>query len=104
MPTLAQIQELYSATRTAASRFSSYNFQQYFLRRTDALFAAPLASMGDTTTVKSSGTEKLDEAALSAFVEAATAELAAAQRAATLNAIYAHNKLVVENESSRHGD
>jgi hypothetical protein len=103
-PTLPQIQALYTSTRAAASRFRSYNFQQYFVRRTEARFAAPLASVGG---VEASGSgkagDKLDAAALDAFVSEATAELAAIERAATMDAMYAGERLVVEGESSRHG-
>lgn len=101
-PTLAQVQSLYTATRAASSRFASYNFKSYFVRRTDEHFAAPLASLGDTSTIKSGPVEKLDNAALDEFFDSATKELAVIERSAILNAMYSGERLVVESEASRH--
>lgn len=105
MTTLPQLQSLYTAARASAQRFSSYNFQQYFLRRADARFAAPLASLGGKVDANpsSNASEKLDAAALDEFAKAATAEAAVIDRCATINTMYAGEKLVVEGVSSRHG-
>jgi len=104
MPTLSQMQSLYKATRAAASRFHSYNFQQYFARRANERFAAPLATLGDESTIPESKTAmKLDDATLKLFFETATVDLEAIERSATLNSMYALDKLVVEGEGSRHG-
>ncbi|TXT05929.1 hypothetical protein VHUM_03690 [Vanrija humicola] len=104
-PTLAQVQSLYAATRAGASRFASYNFHAYFLRRTDESFAAPLATLGDTTTVPASaGASKLSEAELSKWYDKAKAAAPVVERAGEINALYATGeKLVVESTDSRHG-
>ncbi|WOO82031.1 LYR motif-containing protein 4 [Vanrija pseudolonga] len=105
MPTLAQVQSLYAATRAGASRFASYNFHAYFLRRTDESFAPALATLGDTTTIPASvGARKLSEADLAKWYDAAKAAAPVVERAGEINALYATgDKLVVENTDSRHG-
>ncbi|RSH81145.1 uncharacterized protein EHS24_008579 [Apiotrichum porosum] len=109
-PTLAQVQALYGATRTAALRFQSYNFHAYFIRRTNERFAPALAALGDTTTIPAatldaaaSGT-KLDAVGLDAFVADASEQLHTLERSGLTNAMYAGNrKLVVEVlEQHRH--
>ncbi|KAL1412692.1 hypothetical protein Q8F55_000439 [Vanrija albida] len=105
MPTLAQVQALYAATRASASRFASYNFHEYFLRRTDEGFAPALATLGDTKTVPASaGATRLSDAELAQWWAAASAAAPVVERAGEINALYATgDKLVVENTESRHG-
>ncbi|OCF37482.1 mitochondrial protein [Kwoniella heveanensis BCC8398] len=95
-PTLTQIQSLYNSTITAASRFTSYNFHNYFLRRTDRVFKPVLDSLspppGSEVTAKSP-----DLNALSKFYEEQTKELEVIKRAAEVNRMFEGPKLVVEH-------
>ncbi|WVQ97893.1 hypothetical protein IAU59_005010 [Kwoniella sp. CBS 9459] len=95
-PTLTQIQSLYNSTITAASRFASYNFHNYFLRRTDQVFKPVLDSLsppaGSEVTASSP-----DPNALSKFYEEQTKELEVIKRAAEVNRMFEGPKLVVEH-------
>lgn len=108
-PTLAQIQQLYKSTLTAAGRFASYNYRTHFLRRADEVFRPVIASMENQgkTDLKSSPStaEKTapdsrsvsQQVDLSQFYEEHTKELEVLQRAAEVNRAFKGDKLVVEH-------
>lgn len=104
VPTLAQAQQLYAATKKASARFAGYNFHAYFLRRADEAFAPALASLGDTSTIpgaKAGAANKMSDEELARWYAERSAALPAVERAGETNALYkGEKKLVVE---MRHG-
>ena len=89
-PTLAQVQALYKATQTASKRFTSYNFHQYFVRRTEERFQPILSSLQSSSAAPSS-------AEIQKFYEAESKELEVIKRAAEVNRAFEGPKLVVEH-------
>ncbi|KAI0701832.1 hypothetical protein BC835DRAFT_1322466 [Cytidiella melzeri] len=82
-PTKEALLQLYSSTLRASRGFSSYNFRQYFVRRTK-------------TTFKEIQDEK-DPAKLSAFYNERVKELSVIKRSAIVNSLYGGRKLVIEH-------
>lgn len=95
-PTLVQVQSLHAATVTAASRFASYNFKSYFLRRTEERFAPILKSLNPDSASLQPG-QSVDPAALAKFYEEESAQLDVMKRAAEVNRLFEGPKLVVEH-------
>ncbi|KAK4689846.1 LYR motif-containing protein 4, partial [Tremellales sp. Uapishka_1] len=93
-PSLTQIQSLYSSTITAASRFTSYNFHNYFLRRTDEAFKPILTALDPPP--GSTPVSLPNPSDLAKFYEEQTTELEVLKRAAEVNRMYEGPKLVVE--------
>ncbi|KAF9805092.1 hypothetical protein IEO21_09201 [Rhodonia placenta] len=85
-PTKQALQELYSNTLRSARAFSSYNFRQYFVRRTETTFRD----------IES----ETDSAKLTAFYNDKTKELEVLRRSALVNQLYGGRKLVVEEQSA----
>jgi hypothetical protein len=83
-PSPRAILSLYSATLRTSRSFSSYNFREYFLRRTKAAFRE---MQGET-----------DPAKVSAFYQATVKELATLKRSAIVNQLYGGWRLVVEKQ------
>ncbi|PKI82783.1 hypothetical protein MVES_003268 [Malassezia vespertilionis] len=119
-PSKQQILALYRAHISAARSFSSYNFREYFMRRTRDSFrahlfpetsieakelsksAATLASVPTSTAPQQVPTSPLSETSLKQFYENAQEELKALQRAAVTNMMYAgSSRLVVEDQRMR---
>ncbi|ORX34521.1 hypothetical protein BD324DRAFT_583259 [Kockovaella imperatae] len=90
-PTLAQVQTLYNATKSAASKFTTYNFRTHFLRRTDEVFKPVLASLESGSSSSSS------PESLSTFYQEHQAELEVLKRSAEVNRMFEGPKLVVEH-------
>ncbi|KAI6126837.1 hypothetical protein F5141DRAFT_1186166 [Pisolithus sp. B1] len=84
-PSRQQILRLYGSTLRAARSFSSYNFRNYFVRRTRENF-------------RSMQTEQ-DSGKLSQAYNEAVKELAVLRRSAMVNQLYGGWRLVVENQS-----
>ncbi|KAF7790609.1 hypothetical protein EIP86_001565 [Pleurotus ostreatoroseus] len=84
-PTREALLHLYSSTLRASRAFSSYNFRNYFLRRTKTTFRE---IQGET-----------DPAKLSAFYNKSVEELAVLKRSAIVNQMYGGWRLVVEKDS-----
>ena len=94
-PTLVQVQGLYNAMITAASRFASYNYRNHFLRRTDEMYKPILAALNPTP--GSTPVSSPDLADLAKFYEEQSKELEVLKRAAEVNRMYEGPKLVVEH-------
>lgn len=86
-PSVAQLRTLYQNTLTASSRFSSYNFSQYFARRAKQAFEPYLQNENKTTNA--------DE--LAQFYKDKTQELEVIRRSAEVNRMYEGPKLVIEH-------
>ncbi|EIN14599.1 hypothetical protein PUNSTDRAFT_58119 [Punctularia strigosozonata HHB-11173 SS5] len=87
-PTPQALRSLYASTLRTARSFSSYNFREYFVRRTKDEWK-PLK------------TSKLDDMQLSSFYNNAVQELAVLRRSAIVNQLYGGWKLVVEKQSPK---
>ncbi|KAI0342537.1 hypothetical protein BDW22DRAFT_1395573 [Trametopsis cervina] len=83
-PSRDALLHLYSSTLRASRAFSSYNFRQYFVRRTKTAFREIQ--------------EESDPAKLSAFYNDRVKELAVIKRSAIVNSLYGGWKLVVEEK------
>ncbi|WVQ84118.1 hypothetical protein IAT38_006263 [Cryptococcus sp. DSM 104549] len=94
-PTPQQIQTLYTATVNAASRFATYNFNRYFLRRTDEIFKPVLASVAPAS--GAAPVKQIDPVELAKFYETQQAELEVLKRASEVNRMFEGPKLVVEH-------
>ncbi|WVR04514.1 hypothetical protein IAU60_001518 [Kwoniella sp. DSM 27419] len=95
-PTLAQVQSLYHSTLTAAGRFTSYNFHNYFIRRTDRVFKPVLDSLAPPAGHESPA-GNVDPVKLGEFYQAQQKELEVIKRAAEVNRMFEGPKLVVEH-------
>jgi len=84
--TRANIVSLYQQHVRAAQSFASYNFKEYFLRRSRHKFRSELVAV----------VAKDDESALRQWWSAAQMELMQLKRAAVVNQLYTAPKLVVE--------
>ncbi|WFD29945.1 hypothetical protein MSPP1_000959 [Malassezia sp. CBS 17886] len=123
-PTREQLLALYRQHMNAARSFASYNFREYFLRRTRDKFRGAL-SPGDTEVSKNmqesaaalsrvptagpgslklrpqTQQEPMSAEQLAAFFQHAKEELKVLQRAAVTNMMYEGDRLVVEEDASR---
>ncbi|GHJ88634.1 hypothetical protein NliqN6_5036 [Naganishia liquefaciens] len=88
-PSPAQIRTLYQNTLAASKRFSSYNFGQYFLRRTQQTFEPYLQSDDKLQAAKSEE--------LVAFYQQQTAALEVLRRSGEVNRMYEGPQLVIEH-------
>jgi len=84
VPSRRAILDLYSTMIRTSRSFSSYNFREYFLRRTRDTFRA-IQAEPDLTKVSNLYAE-------------ATAELAVLRRSVIVNQLYGGWKLAVENQ------
>lgn len=104
---------LYKEQLRTANSFASYNFKQYFLRRTrdkfrnelpallDSNYAIPsstssTSSSTPTTTTSSSSTSSSNEERLRSWYQETISELSVMARSAIVNGMYEAPKLVVE--------
>ena len=94
-PTLVQLQSLYNATKTASSRFASYNFRQYFIHRTDELFSPIMSAVDPNPGATPSQTPDLN--LLTRFYDERSRELSVLRRASEVNRLFEGPKLVVEH-------
>ncbi|KAK8846823.1 hypothetical protein IAR55_005911 [Kwoniella newhampshirensis] len=94
-PTIQQVQSLYSATVSTASRFASYNFHNYFLRRTDEVFKPVLDSINPPS--GSAPVSAMDPNELAKFYEEQKSQLEVLKRASEVNRMFEGPKLVVEH-------
>lgn len=94
-PTVQQIKSLYNATLTTASRFSSYNFHNYFTYRTNEMFKPILSAIDPQP--GSTPVSQPDSNTLAKFYEEKQAELQVMKRASETNRMFAGPKLVVEH-------
>ncbi|GJE93379.1 LYR motif-containing protein [Phanerochaete sordida] len=83
-PTKDALLSLYSTTLRTSRAFSSYNFREYFVRRTKAQFREIQ--------------EESDPAKLSAFYNERVKELQVLKRGALVNQLYGGWRLVVEKD------
>ncbi|EPT02000.1 hypothetical protein FOMPIDRAFT_1160879 [Fomitopsis schrenkii] len=86
-PTKQALTELFNATMRTSREFSSYNFRNYFARRTKTVFQE---IENETDPVK-----------LSTFYNEKTKELAALKRGAIVNQLYGGQQLVVERQNEQ---
>ncbi|EIM87549.1 uncharacterized protein STEHIDRAFT_121150 [Stereum hirsutum FP-91666 SS1] len=84
VPSSKSLLHLYMSTLRTARSFSSYNFREYFVKRTQSTF-------------REIQNEK-DPAKISAFYNDAVKELAVLRRSAIVNQLYGGWKLVVEKQ------
>ncbi|KAI9056366.1 hypothetical protein FKP32DRAFT_1585660 [Trametes sanguinea] len=87
-PTKQSLLHLYHSTLRTAQSFSSYNFRQYFVRRTKSVFREIQ--------------NETDPAKLAAFYEQSARELAQLKRSAVVNQLYGGGRLVVEKQQVEH--
>ncbi|KAH9931447.1 uncharacterized protein B0H18DRAFT_871916 [Fomitopsis serialis] len=85
-PTKQALTELFNTTMRTSREFSSYNFRNYFIRRTKKAFQEI--------------ENEADAAKLSAFYNEKTKELAVLKRSAITNQLYGGWQLVVEKQSA----
>ncbi len=90
-PTPAQIRTLYQNLLNTSGRFASYNFKNYFARRTEESFAPILKSLDSSAPVAGNGVD------LAQFYADQSKELEVLTRAAVVNRLYEGPKLVVEH-------
>ncbi|KAH7922130.1 hypothetical protein BV22DRAFT_1071020 [Leucogyrophana mollusca] len=83
-PTKQAILSLYSSTLRSSRSFTSYNFRNYFVSRTQDTFRAMQAEE--------------DQAKLSSMYSDAVKELAVLRRSAIVNQLYGGWKLAVEDQ------
>ncbi|KAJ9097686.1 hypothetical protein QFC21_004723 [Naganishia friedmannii] len=88
-PSIAQLRTLYQNTLTASSRFSSYNFSQYFARQAKLAFEPHLQT--------ESGSKTANSEELARFFKDKTEELKVIRRSAEVNRMYEGPKLVIEH-------
>ncbi|PCH36892.1 hypothetical protein WOLCODRAFT_140631 [Wolfiporia cocos MD-104 SS10] len=86
-PTKQALLELYNTTLNTSRAFSSYNFRQYFERRTRNTFREM--------------EKETDPAKLTAFYNERTEELAVLKRSAVVNQLYGGWRLVVEKQNAQ---
>ncbi|TFK86732.1 hypothetical protein K466DRAFT_586987 [Polyporus arcularius HHB13444] len=84
--TKQSLQKLYSSMLKTSESFSSYNFREYFVRRTKSTF-------GEIQ-------NETDPAKLAAFYAEKSQELSALKRSAVVNQLYGGRHLVVEDQKS----
>ena len=94
-PTLTQIRSLYNATLTTATRFTSYNYHNYFVWHTHNAFKPILSALDPPP--GSTPLPQPDPASLAKFYEEQNQELEVLKRAVEVNRAFAGPKLVVEH-------
>ncbi|KAG5644027.1 hypothetical protein DXG03_009242 [Asterophora parasitica] len=90
-PTRRAILDLYHATLRTSNSFGSYNFREYFVRRTKDTFREIQTAESDPTKVKN-------------LYAAAANELAVLRRSAIVNQLYGGRKLAIESLERRPED
>ncbi|WWC59412.1 uncharacterized protein I303_101968 [Kwoniella dejecticola CBS 10117] len=95
-PTLKEVQSLYAAFQNTSHRFTSYNFHNYFLRRTHLAFKPVLESLNPQAGSEVQA-KQLDPAQLSKWFVEQQKELEVIKRAAEVNRMFQGPKLVVEH-------
>ncbi|KAH7106815.1 hypothetical protein BKA62DRAFT_611657 [Auriculariales sp. MPI-PUGE-AT-0066] len=98
-PSRASILHLYGATLRASRSFTSYNFRQYFIRRTRASFRS---MRSDARYALLLSQDEKDSESVKTFYETARQELDVLRRSAIVNSIYGGRRLVVERGSMDH--
>ncbi|THH18878.1 hypothetical protein EW146_g2164 [Bondarzewia mesenterica] len=88
VPSSKSVLHLYSSMLRTSRSFSSYNFREYFLRRTKSTFRAMQ--------------NEQDPTKLSAFYNENVKDLAVLKRSAIVNQLYGGWRLVVEKEKPVH--
>ncbi len=96
-PSPAQVRALYDNLLQTSNRFASYNFRNYFARRTRETFAPVLSRLDGATAEASSSTAGGGHADLAKFYDDQSKELAVLRRAADVNRMFEGPKLVVEH-------
>ena len=87
---LQKVQTLYAATKQASTRFASYNFHNYFVRRTEETFRPVLQSLeADPNAMRSDAVAK--------FLSERSKELEVLKRSSEVNRLFEGPKLVVEH-------
>ncbi|TFY68304.1 hypothetical protein EVJ58_g1079 [Rhodofomes roseus] len=86
-PTKQALTELFNATMRTSREFSSYNFRNYFIRRTKSTFQEI--------------ENESEPAKLSAFYNERSKELATLKRSAIVNQLYGGWQLVVEKQNEQ---
>ncbi|KAG1886741.1 hypothetical protein F4604DRAFT_1917572 [Suillus subluteus] len=84
-PSRKAILSLYASTLRTAKSFSSYNFRNYFVSRTQDTFRGMQAEQDSTT--------------LSQAYDKVVKELAVLRRSAVLNQLYGGSRLAVEEQN-----
>lgn len=102
-PTKEALVHLYSSTLRASRAFSSYNFRQYFVRRTKGTFREiqvrfHLILCFRIDSPNCPEQNERDPAKLSAFYNDRIKELAVIKRSAIVNSLYGGWRLVVEEK------
>lgn len=90
-PSLAQVQALHNSLLTASKRFATYNFNEYFVRRTNETFKPVLASLSSPSSTST------DASDLRKFFDEQKMELEVLKRAGEINRMFEGPKLVVEH-------
>ena len=110
-PTRDAILHLYASTLRASRAFSSYNFRNYFLRRTQEQFRQIKVSgqlltfpimLVQCRALTSLLQNENDPAKLSMFFNKHVEELAVLKRSAIVNQLYGGWRLVVEKDKPEH--
>ncbi|KAI0652185.1 hypothetical protein C8Q79DRAFT_1005411 [Trametes meyenii] len=87
-PTKQSLRHLYHSMLRTSQSFSSYNFREYFVRRTKSTFRE----------IQS----ETDAAKLAAFYDEQARELAVLKRSAVVNQLYGGWRVAVEKEKPVH--
>lgn len=88
-PSAQQLDQLYKQTLAASKRFASYNFREYFVRRTNERFT-PLLSSSDTS-------GNVDASVDQKWWEKRVQELDVLKRAGEVNRTFQGPKMVIEH-------
>ena len=88
-PSAQQLDQLYKQTLAASKRFASYNFREYFVRRTNERFT-PLLSSSDTS-------GNVDASVNQKWWEKRVQELDVLKRAGEVNRTFQGPKMVIEH-------
>lgn len=104
-PTKQALTELFNATMRTSREFSSYNFRNYFARRTKTVFqeieVRLAASHLQRIQLTLYAQNETDPVKLSTFYNEKTKELAALKRGAIVNQLYGGQQLVVERQNEQ---
>lgn len=88
-PSSQQLDQLYKQTLAASKRFASYNFREYFVRRTNERFTPLLSSSATSGNVDASVDQK--------WWEKRVQELDVLKRAGEVNRTFQGPKMVIEH-------
>jgi hypothetical protein len=88
-PTAQQLDQLYKQTLAASKRFASYNFREYFVRRTNERFTPLLSFSGHEGKIDASLDQK--------WWESRVRELDVLKRAGEVNRMFQGPKMVIEH-------